>query len=342
MSTEPVSEGDIVHTPEHISALSDTYTQWCAAHPDAAERFQDVIEDLLTDGGITYDRVVARVKQWPSLEAKAYKRDAEGEWVYPHPWDDIHDILGVRVTTFYSTEIPIVIDMLGGHFHVLRSIDKTAQTRVSGSFGYGSHHLVVRVPSDHDDLEDFAGLTFEVQLRTVLQHAWAEFEHDIRYKASGVTVDPRVDRAFTLAAGLIELADQQFDQIASIQNPSPEPGDDVALTAITLPGVLAILLGSQFPRSKSEHYPWLEELLKRNGVTTVAELKELVNAPAIARLRRRLDYRFQPSQVRIVDDLLLDRFGEEHIARTDSTGNRAAQRPHRLARRLKRLRREDT
>ena len=53
-------------------------------------------------------------------------------------------------------------------------------------------------------------------MRTVLQHAWAEFEHDIRYKSPDGVIDPRIDRAFALAAGLIELADQQFDQVAAI------------------------------------------------------------------------------------------------------------------------------
>ena len=59
-----------------------------------------------------------------------------------------------------------------------------------------------------------AGRNVQVQIRTVLQHAWAEFEHDIRYKG---TVPPEhahdFDRRFTLAAGLLELADQEFATI---------------------------------------------------------------------------------------------------------------------------------
>ena len=68
-----------------------------------------------------------------------------------------------------------------------------------------------------------------MQIRTVLQHAWAEFEHDIRYKRSGEAPDPQIDRAFTLAAGLIELADQQFSAIRDRHRDeltSPADGDD--------------------------------------------------------------------------------------------------------------------
>ena len=51
-------------------------------------------------------------------------------------------------------------------------------------------------------------------MRTVLQHAWAEFEHDIRYKGTVPEEHARdFDRRFTLAAGLLELADQEFTTI---------------------------------------------------------------------------------------------------------------------------------
>ena len=59
-----------------------------------------------------------------------------------------------------------------------------------------------------------AGAASQVQIRTVLQHAWAEFEHDIRYKGTVPDEHARdFDRRFTLAAGLLELADQEFSTI---------------------------------------------------------------------------------------------------------------------------------
>ncbi|HZK31978.1 MAG TPA: hypothetical protein VFC72_03605, partial [Corynebacterium sp.] len=323
-----------------ISLLGSRYHEWLRAHPAAAEDFADAIEDLLTDAGVTFDRVSARAKSWRSLKTKARKRHSDGSLVYPQPLRDIHDIIGVRVTVFHSTEIPVALAALGESFRVLRSVDKAAETRIAGGFGYGSHHLVLEVTEESEDLAAYPGLTFEVQVRTVLQHAWAEFEHDIRYKRGSTPLDPQVDRAFTLAAGLIELADQQFDQIAAIKEPKAGGTDhsDVPLSAETLPGILALLVGNRFPPSRSEHYRWLEELLTANGVTTVAQLEELLNDEDIAVLHQALTYRFQPGQVRLIDDLLLRRFGQGHIDRTGHTGTRAAQRPRRLAGRLKALR----
>lgn len=321
-----------------ISRLGNAYHDWVRSHPTAAEDFRDAVEDLLSDAGVTFDRVTARVKEWPSFKAKARKRREDGSFLYPDPWTDIHDLIGVRVTAFHSTEIPAALSVLRESFTVLRSVDKAAETRVSGGFGYGSHHLVLQVPASVEELADYEGLVFEAQVRTVLQHAWAEFEHDIRYKRGTAVMDPQVDRAFTLAAGLIELADQQFDQIAAMQQSGSSSTDHVDLSAETLPGVLSVLLGNRFPHSRSEHYHWLEELLLANGVTTVAELSALLNNADIDAVHKAINYRFRPGQVRLIDDLLLRRFGQAHIDRTGNTGTRASQRPARLSSRLRLMR----
>ena len=325
----------------NLQQLHQRYQEFCTRYPNAAADLLGAIEDVLSDAGLTYDHVTARVKEWRSLRSKSRKRRPDGTLMYPHPWQDIHDLIGVRVTTYHSTEIPRIIEALTEVFEVRRSVDKTAQTRVSGSFGYGSHHLILRVPPARvaPVLQAYAGREFEVQIRTVLQHAWAEFEHDIRYKRRGNTgkLAPEVDRAFTLAAGLIELADQQFDLIAAQQSATDTtaPIDlDVKFTAETLPGIIALLHGNTIPQSRLEHYHWLEELLHAHGLTTVAQLTELMSPANLEQVKTALHYTFQPGQVRIIDDLLLAAFGEEHIAKTGTTGNFPAQRPARLQHRL--------
>ncbi|QGU07767.1 GTP pyrophosphokinase YwaC [Corynebacterium occultum] len=324
-----------------ISRLGSYYHAWARSHPDAAEEFSGALEDLLSDGGVTYDRVWARVKEWSSLKAKARKQHPDGSPQYPEPWQDIHDVVGVRVTTYHSTEIPAAITVLRDSFLVHRNVDKTTETRVSGTFGYGSHHLILEVSEDSpEELRAYRGMRFEVQIRTVLQHAWAEFEHDIRYKRGPEEPDPAVDRAFTLAAGLIELADQQFDLIASVQSSGASTTDDeVELSSETLPGVLAVLLGNRFPRPRSELFRWLGEILLANGVTTVAELRLLLDDMDIEALGRAMNYRFLPGQVRLIDDLLLRRYGDDHISRTRDSSSRATQRERQLKTRLAKMRR---
>ncbi|MEJ6020524.1 GTP pyrophosphokinase [Corynebacterium sp. H113] len=328
---------------ERMRTLQSQYDSWLAAHPTAAADFADGISEILADSGLAFDQVTARVKTWRSLRMKAMRRRDDGSFVYADPWADIHDLVGARITTYHSTEIPSVLEVLADDLDILRTTDKTLETRISGQLGYGSHHLVCRIGENAPNiLEPYKGLEFEIQVRTVLQHAWAEFEHDIRYKSAEGVVDPRIDRAFALAAGLIELADQQFDQIASIideqeqeaasaqdsdsttsdatgRDSSPNRADDVEINAETLPGVLTLFL-PRIPRSKSEHYAWLEDILDANGVDTVGELRKLLEPRRVDQVSKAMRYRFTPGHARIIDDCLLAEFGEDHITQTQHLG----------------------
>lgn len=180
----------------------------------------------------------------------------------------------------------------------------------------------------------------EVQIRTVLQHAWAEFEHDVRYKGPNTGSDPRIDRAFTLAAGLIELADQQFDQIASIANQTPratDSSDDASLSPEILPGVLTVILGPLFPRSKSEYYRYAYAMLAAHGITDVGGLRELLSNDLAEAVRSVMHPDFPPGQVRMVDDVLLARYGRDHIKKTVDIGDHGETRSGRLGNRWKKL-----
>lgn len=320
------------------------YTDFVAAHPTADRVVRAYIEDVLLDAGRTFDGVTSRLKTLPSFLAKIEKVRSNGEYFFPAGFADAYDVIGVRITTFHSTEIPEVRRILEQAFTVERVVDKTAQTQVSGGFGYGSLHLICRCPGAAGEagvpnpMAELAGYLCEIQIRTVLQHAWAEFEHDIRYKND--LSNPEVDRAFTLAAGLIELADQQFDKIAAIVDKSTDAqaeADDAVLTPDILPGVLTMLLGPAFPRSRPEYYRYAVEMLLADGVTTVGELREVLAPGCIARVREVLHPDYPPGQVRIVDDCLLATFGRGHIRRTVDIGDHARTRSGRLGTRFKRL-----
>lgn len=315
-----------------LQQLHKHYQEFRSLHPTAVADFTSGIRSILTDAGLTYDQVSVRVKEWRSLRTKARKKNPAGEPLYPTPWEDIHDLVGVRITTYHSMEIPSIISALSEEFTVIRSVDKTAQTRVSGGFGYGSHHLILRIDG-HEDLQDYDGLIFEIQVRTVLQHAWAEFEHNIRYKRHG-KLDPQIDRAFTLAAGLIELADQQFDLIAALEEPQQPTDDAMGFNARTLPGIIALLVGNSHPTSRAEDYEFLEDVLAAHEITTVRQLRQLLNPDTMALVTSCAPLSYQPGQVRLVDDALLAQYGQEHIDKTGHMGHDPQRRPGKLRSRV--------
>jgi len=83
--------------------------------------------------------------------------------------------------------------------------------------GYRSVHFVCDLGKKRTCLPEYAhyaGLVFEVQIRTLLQHAWAEIEHDRNYKLSGVLPAP-LERRLHVAAGALEMVDRELNSIAN-------------------------------------------------------------------------------------------------------------------------------
>lgn len=305
------------------------FDDWILRHPEAVQDMQARITDILDDAGLSYDRVTVRIKDRDSFASKLANDS------YPNYVDfaSAYDLLGIRVITFHSSEIPQLKHALSEAFEIVSIVDKAAENARAGKFGYASQHLIVRDKEATDGPQ-----LLEIQLRTVLQHAWAEFEHDIRYK-NRQQVGPQVDRAFTLAAGLIELADQQFDMIVShMEAQAAERSQaNAAIEAKTLPRQLSSLIGEKFPTSRLEYYSYAVSMLATHGITTYGELAELLSPDHQEKLEEAMGYTYRPGQVRFVDDMLLFIFGREHIKKTVHIGNNTESRPGRLGNRWQRL-----
>jgi ppGpp synthetase/RelA/SpoT-type nucleotidyltranferase len=303
---------------------------------------QAAIEARLRDDGLNYHLVKGRVKSAESVRGKLSKTGTDGTPKYPNGLDDLDDILGVRVITYIEPDVANVVTALAGQFRVLETTDKKAQQVNKGVLGYAAHHLILEVGPDNTPggCAGCIGQRFEVQVKTVLQHAWAEFEHDIRYKAVGA-IPPAIDRAFTLASGLIELADNEFVKIheAVAREDANLPADAQGRAEPITPDALSEVLLAELPdhpRSKKEQYEWLVNLLNAMGITTVEEAVGLIGSADWNHVRERMAYKFPAGHVRIVDDLLLKEFGDQYIEETKSLGDDRA-RESKLRFRLKKL-----
>jgi ppGpp synthetase/RelA/SpoT-type nucleotidyltranferase len=196
------------------------------------EDFVRLVTALLDDAGINYVSVTGRTKSVASFAAKA-ARTVDGEPVYPDPVTDITDQVGVRVVTYLHADVAAVAGVLSDQLSVLDDRDMGRETARQGRFGYSSRHLLVAVdpvrgvPAAYDSLR---GHSASVQVRTILQHAWAEFEHDVRYK--GNVPEEHVsdlDRRFTLAAGLLELGITSLDELGGLLSSIDLPGIDARM-----------------------------------------------------------------------------------------------------------------
>jgi ppGpp synthetase/RelA/SpoT-type nucleotidyltranferase len=162
------------------------------------ERVEAQLRGLLGRAGVPVQFVTWRLKSSASLGRKL----ARPEKTYRQLWD-VTDLVALRVATYFEDHVEQVARLIEQHFHVdfTHSADKTKPE------GYRSvHYVCTTSEAPHPDFR------FEIQLRTVLQHAWAEVEHDLGYKVDDA-VPEAIRRRFSRVAGLLEIADQEFVSI---------------------------------------------------------------------------------------------------------------------------------
>ena len=165
----------------------------------------DILTNIAKELNLTVLAVEHRVKAEKSLAGKL-ERKGDGY----QSFEDITDILGARVVCFLADEI----DKLGKKVEETfvidweNSCDKRALIK-EDAFGYLSLHYICSLPFGKQWPNEICGKKFEIQIRTVLQHAWSVIQHDIGYKSDfGVPRD--INRQFARLAGLLELADDEF------------------------------------------------------------------------------------------------------------------------------------
>ncbi len=304
-------------TPARTAVAS--YAQHQQELRAATDRFTALVTTLLDDAGINYLSVTGRTKTVSSFAAKAARMVGE-ELVYTDPLEQITDQIGLRVITYLHSDVAAVADLLGEELRVIDDRDMGQETASEGRFGYASRHLLVThdepsEPGTDGPRSDRA----QVQVRTVLQHAWAEFEHAIRYKGSIPEEHaPDLDRRFTLAAGLLELADREFTMIRDRLQTAVS--DDLREVDVMDPRIgaqeLATFLGAQYADagwSRPDHYTWVSGLLLELGVTSLEELAGLLGSVDGAAINDRMGYRYPAGAVRRLDDALLAFFGRQYI-----------------------------
>ena len=288
---------------------------------DAVEGFVALVRAILDEAGINYLSVTGRAKSVESFAAKAARRSGDGTLLYADPLRDITDQIGVRVITYVLSDVAAVAELMADQVVVKDDRDMGQETASQGRFGYASRHLLIALDPGREGqpaYQRLRGRLASVQIRTILQHAWAEFEHDIRYK--GTVPEEHVgefDRRFTLAAGLLELADREFSAIRDRLRSRPaelvgSQDDDPRID----PRELAAFLAGQYADagwSRTDHYDWISGLLLELGVTSLQELSDVLRPVNELDLSARMAYRYPPGAVRRLDDALLAAFGERYI-----------------------------
>ena len=195
----------------HCEMILDEYRERMPVYEKMQSFIIDKLRACLDENHILVAGLESRIKSESSLigklELKGYKYRS---------LDDITDILGTRIITFYSNEVDIISALVERLFDIdwENSVDKRKMLEID-RFGYMSLHYICRIPETmykDSAMPELNQMRFELQMRSSLQHVWANMYHDMGYK-SEVEVPLEYQRDMNRLAGMLELADEQFGRI---------------------------------------------------------------------------------------------------------------------------------
>ncbi len=163
------------------------------------------VKKALDEQGIYVTAIEHRVKSESSLAGKLLLKGAKY-----HSINDITDLVGFRIITFYSDDVDKVAIIAKKIFEIdwKESVDKRKLHELN-SFGYNSLHYICRLRTKDPVLKN---VRFELQMRTALQHVWSTIEHDTGYKGNVKILDEH-RRQFSRLAGMLELIDDEFSRL---------------------------------------------------------------------------------------------------------------------------------
>jgi putative GTP pyrophosphokinase len=182
-----------------------------------AEELSAYIRDIFS-AEPRIDRISARAKHPASFLKKAAAQ-VNGKPKYGDPLSQIQDQVGARIIAFYKSDVERVDAIVKRFFSAIEFRDRVPES--GWEFGYFGRHYVLVFPSDvvsesidRTHIPDF----FELQIKTLFQHAWSEAEHDLGYKLTSLQLNSEEKRKLAYTSAQAWGADQIFDELFQARN----------------------------------------------------------------------------------------------------------------------------
>jgi ppGpp synthetase/RelA/SpoT-type nucleotidyltranferase len=138
----------------------------------------------------------------------------DGKPKYVEPLSQIQDQIGARIVVFYKSDVDRIDAIIKRYFTAIefRKVVPDSESE----FGYFGHHLVLAIPSDileEGMPSELVPAFFELQIKTLFQHAWSEADHDLGYKPGEAVLSPEQKRLVAFTSAQAWGADHLFDQL---------------------------------------------------------------------------------------------------------------------------------
>ena len=182
-----------------------------------AENLQEYIADLMHEEP-RIDRIAVRAKSVDRFREKAATELVDGQRKYSEPLAQIQDQVGARVVVFYKCDVERMETKLNRYFTAIENRELVPESE--SEFAYFGYHLVLAIPTDvvDEDMEEaMVPRFFELQIKTLFQHAWSEAGHDLGYKPGDRELTSEQKRKIAFTSAQAWGADLIFDELFQAQ-----------------------------------------------------------------------------------------------------------------------------
>jgi putative GTP pyrophosphokinase len=197
-------------TPEE---WGDLYAPLRPRYEQYALKLEALVSELCAYANITTEAVEGRAKAMQSFIEKVRDKGQQ----YQDPIREMPDLVGLRIVTYVVDDARAAREVIEGNFDIDWSRSSVGTTDGDPDrFGYVSDHYEVRLKASRAGLPEWAPYTdvwVEIQVRTVLQHAWAAISHKLQYKAAR-EVPRELRRQLSRMSALLEVADKEFSELS--------------------------------------------------------------------------------------------------------------------------------
>jgi putative GTP pyrophosphokinase len=206
MADEEKTKLDVETVLTQFDSKQPVLTRFC-------ETTKGLIETCLQSSTIRFQSVQKRVKGREKLREKYLDPKKDYKQL-----DDITDQAALRVITYYEDEVDRVAEVIKREFDVdpKNSVDK--RDTDPEKFGYYALNLVCQylaARTYHIEYREFRGISCEIQITSILRHAWSEIEHPwYDFKDA---FPPEIKRRFARMAALLEIAESEFLMLRKVQ-----------------------------------------------------------------------------------------------------------------------------
>ena len=206
------TETDHAKLPDRSKAKA-LYDQQLASHKAMLQQLAQDMRLILEQQGLT-PAIKCRVKGFDAYCDKLRKQNAAKTKRRLAP---ISDFFGLRIVCPFLEDIDTVSNLIATHFEVLERENKAGQHSFR-EFGYDSVHLAIRLETQQAErLPPGVRKICEIQLRTTLQEAWAEVEHELVYKSDISLPNQSIRRKLASLNATLTLSDLIFQEIRDYQ-----------------------------------------------------------------------------------------------------------------------------